>query len=596
VSIALAERLGELQGALGERGLEVLKELAARSDDLRGLFDTRGEQLVEALSARGNQIASEMRSLSETVTQAIDGRSAAIVQQLGDKQNELTAAVERAAAHLREAIDTDAAAAVRALAETNDKVSAGVAEVIDRLVNSSAALQNTVTTTGTDFAAAERSLTQRMDEFRAMLTRVTAETGQFNESTRAILGEASGLAETVARHRESLASSAGALSREQGGLEEMLAARCQSLESLLGSVKDRRDELEGVMQAFLERVEELFNQADSRAQSISTVLAETSQASAGMIERQFSQILASAGEERERSAAAARNVCTQAKAELEGIFGQTTERFQSAAAELRHMAGDIQRELEETREVLRRGAADLPHETQQQVAAMRRVVAEQIKALEELSEIVTRSGRAFDVSQAHSTEAGRTLAQSAPARLGGPIRSVEPQRTSQPSRLAAQMPPGAERAAEARASERGGGWLSDLLAKVDSEEPGTASSPAAKIARQPQRLDVISPDIARMIDHAAAADAWERYRRGESGAFSRRIYAGRGPQVFDDIRRRYRLDPEFRDTVDRYLRDFERLLAEAGQDAGNETVAKAYLLSETGKVYTLLAHAAGKLG
>ena len=30
---------------------------------------------------------------------------------------------------------------------------------------------------------------------------------------------------------------------------------------------------------------------------------------------------------------------------------------------------------------------------------MRRAVADQIKALEELNEIVTRSGRAFDVSQ-----------------------------------------------------------------------------------------------------------------------------------------------------------------------------------------------------
>jgi hypothetical protein len=40
---------------------------------------------------------------------------------------------------------------------------------------------------------------------------------------------------------------------------------------------------------------------------------------------------------------------------------------------------------------------------------------------------------------------------------------------------------------------------------------------------------------------------------------------------------------------------FERLLAELGQDEASEAVAKTYLLSETGKVYTLLAHAAGKL-
>jgi hypothetical protein len=44
------------------------------------------------------------------------------------------------------------------------------------------------------------------------------------------------------------------------------------------------------------------------------------------------------------------------------------------------------------------------------------------------------------------------------------------------------------------------------------------------------------------------------------------------------------------------VQEFERLLAGLGQDEASEGVAKTYLLSETGKVYTLLAHAAGKLG
>jgi len=39
---------------------------------------------------------------------------------------------------------------------------------------------------------------------------------------------------------------------------------------------------------------------------------------------------------------------------------------------------------------------------------MRRAVADQIKALEELNEIVTRSGRAYDVSQPAPVNAGRS--------------------------------------------------------------------------------------------------------------------------------------------------------------------------------------------
>jgi hypothetical protein len=258
------------------------------------------------------------------------------------------------------------------------------------------------------------------------------------------------------------------------------------------------------------------------------------------------------------------------------------------------MSREIQRELEATREALRRGAADLPQETAQQAASMRRAVADQIKALEELSEIVTRSGRAYDVSQPAPVNAERPV-QPVPPRRVEPARAAEPPRAPEPPRTEAQRPRAAARPANAKTSERGG-WISDLLARADSEEPPVSPIAHAKLTQPPQRLEAISLDVARMIDHAAAADAWDRYRRGETDAFSPRIYVGRGPQTFDEIRRRYRLDPEFHATVDRYVQEFERLLAELGQDEASGAVAKTYLLSETGKVYTLLAHAAGKLG
>jgi hypothetical protein len=107
-----------------------------------------------------------------------------------------------------------------------------------------------------------------------------------------------------------------------------------------------------------------------------------------------------------------------------------------------------------------------------------------------------------------------------------------------------------------------------------------------------QALDSISADIARMIDNEAAVDAWERHRRGERGVFSRRLYTLPGQQTFDEIRRKYRRETDFKQTVDRYIDEFERLLAEV---ARNERDAKAYLASDTGKVYTMLAHAAGRL-
>ena len=83
-------------------------------------------------------------------------------------------------------------------------------------------------------------------------------------------------------------------------------------------------------------------------------------------------------------------------------------------------------------------------------------------------------------------------------------------------------------------------------------------------------LDSISVDIARMIDHDAAMELWERYKRGERNVFTRRLYTLQGQQTFEEIRRKYRRDPEFRDTVNRYIEEFERLLDQVGRD-GDQT-------------------------
>ncbi len=110
-----------------------------------------------------------------------------------------------------------------------------------------------------------------------------------------------------------------------------------------------------------------------------------------------------------------------------------------------------------------------------------------------------------------------------------------------------------------------------------------------------ESLDSLSIDIARMIDHEAAADAWERYKGGERGVFTRRLYTNAGQKTFEEIRRKYRRSAEFRETVDRYIDEFERLLEQVARDDRGQALTKTYLTSDTGKVYTLLAHAAARL-
>ena len=103
-------------------------------------------------------------------------------------------------------------------------------------------------------------------------------------------------------------------------------------------------------------------------------------------------------------------------------------------------------------------------------------------------------------------------------------------------------------------------------------------------------------EIVSLIDNAAAVEMWDRWRRGDKGAVSRRLYTEAGQQAFDELRRRFRADPQFRETTTRYMQEFERLLAKISHGDREGSQWRAYLLSNTGKVYTILAHASGKLG
>ena len=126
--------------------------------------------------------------------------------------------------------------------------------------------------------------------------------------------------------------------------------------------------------------------------------------------------------------------------------------------------------------------------------------------------------------------------------------------------------------------------------------PPRARSRAPRGRARRETLDDLTQSIAGLVDGAAAAETWDRWRRGDSSVVSRRLYTEAGQQAFDEIRRRYQADPQFRETVTRYVQEFERLLAKVGQNDRDGSQWRAYLLSNTGKVYTILAHASGRLG
>jgi hypothetical protein len=271
------------------------------------------------------------------------------------------------------------------------------------------------------------------------------------------------------------------------------------------------------------------------------------------------------------------NMYEQVTKETRAMLSQVAQHF---TEQLKEMRSEMRREIEATRDELRKSILGLPQETAESAAQMRRVLVDQIEALAELNRIVARHGPHLDIVEPIKTE------------------PAEPPLRRDVAREA-HVPPlqSARGAAESR------GWLSNLLTRAarDTNAPpreATGREPPPDAARGEhhtiESLDSIAVDIARMIDHAAAAELWDRYKRGERSVFTHKLCTMQGRRAFEDIRWRYRSDHEFMQTVDRYMAEFERLLDNVSRDDHGEMVARTYLASETGKVYTMLADAAGR--
>jgi hypothetical protein len=251
---------------------------------------------------------------------------------------------------------------------------------------------------------------------------------------------------------------------------------------------------------------------------------------------------------------------------------------------------------------------------------MRRVIVDQIEALAELNRIVARHGRGLDTVDPTARRAEPVAVAAGPRRAaredtmatnGSGRPEMQPRGRAD---ITGMSPPAPAAVAAARRADTPtlspgpgqgaagrSGWLSDLLTRASREEsePREAVPDVARGDDRPPRhtiesLDSLAVDIARMIDHDAAAELWDRYKRGERNVFTRKLYTMQGQRAFDEIRRKYRSDREFMQTVDRYIAEFERLLDEVSRDDRGQVVARTYLTSETGKVYTMLAHAAGR--
>ena len=540
---------------LEERTRELNAVLAARSQEITQILNDTAEPLVQRLADSGRGLAEQLEEATHAATDRLRAENAALVNALANRTAETIAAVQQAKTGLSENVSE----LIDRLAASNGELGKLIDAAARNLTNIDGRL---VETTSSFVENANRAAQM----FQASTGLIDTNIGTLRALSDGTLSQIADIAERFEEHGKVLSTASDMISSAQNGLAGTLEDRHLALDKLASGLVEKSEGIEKLMQSFETVVASAFQRAEGQTRSSAEKMRES----------------------------------------VAEIVEQASQRFSAATDDIRRTATEIRSELDTTRGELKRGVLDMPAEAKETTSAMRKAVGEQINALKELAEIVNKSGRLVDVGESRAdrpvsrpVQTQRAAPVVAPAPVQAPVAAPRPQQAEVAVRA---RPAEAPKAAQpAQSAEKPRGWVSDLLARASREDEVAAPSQAqpTQAPRSPshvvESLNSLSVDIARAIDHEASVELWDRYRRGERNVFTRRLYTLKGQQTFDDIKRKYQTDGEFRRAVDRYMDDFQRLLEDVARNDRDNMVTQTYLTSDTGKVYTMLAHASGRL-
>ena len=637
MTLLLDDKSNSLLTALSGKGQEFANEVSRVTDHAVKSIEAKSFVFTQTMMDNSEEIARLINDASQSATTAMAGSLGQLQDGTHSAAEMAKSTIARTLADLhsatRQAVEESkqtASATVADMLETHNMLRSDSTALFERLREANILLQEVLSGAHENMNSIEHTMATRVSEFVAAMndlssqsgattTKVEQHLGTFNNVTAKVLHNLGDLSAQFNQHGRSLAEAVELLELSNRRSEETTAARQTSLEGLVTTLDLRTSDFEQRLQRFSSLLDESLDTATTRTREIASLIAETSNESVQSIEHQFEQIRASSEEERKRTGDTLNTIYNEAAADVSAIFTQSAERFTATIQSMKQMATEMQQELETTRTELRRGVLELPQETTESAAQMRRVIVDQIDALAELNRIIARHGRSLDAAEPMRREPEQAYASGGGSGGGrGQVRPIRPDVTppqagltpqpglrditGAPTRRPEPRAPQSQPPAESNRAANGSGWLTDLLSRASREDAAQGAPLAPRgPARTDERprdtvdlLDTLSVDIARMIDHEAAAEVWERSKRGERGVFTKRLYTLQGQKAFDDIRNKYRTDPEFRQTVEHYIHEFERLLDDVSRGDRGAAVTRNYLTSDTGKVYTMLAHAAGR--
>lgn len=618
------EVAGSLEGSVG-RIKDVSQSISTQTDNLAHLFDEKGNVFITNLGNKGEQITSEVTKVTDIVVKALETRGGAIAEILTMKSAEVTKAMRDAGQELASHVNLSTESAMAALSQksestiqsiattsdgvivalnaTQDKVSDNVNILLGSIASSNEQFTTLASNAQHNLIIMDEQLGRRMTDLQQVVDNVTqasqVSVGNLDKQVTALQQVSGGTLSTltdlttrIEKQSTDLHTLNEFFVQIQSNFNDIIEERRVRLDALVKHMGDKSSNMEANLEHLNqtyettltrhnESIKANLTQAQTTTQDLVSLMAMASKEQANSVLQHVETLHLAYGKERDNSQGMMQTAYDTTLNNVNALYMDSAAKFNELTNQLRSVSNDIARELEATRAELKKGLVDMPRETQEHAGSMRRVVADQMQALAALKEIVTNSGHSFDVAPSHRND---------DRRYTQPLKVAADPVISEPLPVAAKPP-------QLEPKKKGDSWISDLLARAtDNDEAVKSNEPQlfAKSKDEGNLLESLPHNIQKLIDHPAAIALWDKYRRGEKNAFNRRIYTLQGQKYFDDIRRNYYENSDFRVNIDRYIDDFELMLSDINRDSRDPNVTRNMLVSDTGKTYTILAHASGR--
>lgn len=559
--------------------LEDLPRAEATTMQMAQALRTAGEtasQQASEFTSRTEALAAQAGEADRIATEASE-RLAARLAELDDQSQQVAARLGDVADSSRTTVDELLARTAEALGEVRSGISVqadavtalveqSAAQIGEAGVHSAQALRETLT----DATGSLDGIAQRINEqdaaSRQLVTAINSGLGEIENRFAAFADEGDHRAMAIGT----------ALSQVRADLESIEAQSAASGQSFEG--------LSGRIDAVRERVSALSNEVETQ---LTTTI--------GAAEEGASRLL-------ETSAAASPLLASARDAAIEagGRLEAGAEALNAQHERLETLVSSVTLGVEGTHEQLAKLAAEFAQAEESAQRLTHETGPALVSALVQVKEAAAHAAeRAREAIGEIIPQSSREMSDKAREALEGAVKEAVATQLEEVERVATRAVEAAQGATSRLTrhmlsiGQSAAALEAHMAETEEAERERSSENFARRVSLLIDSLHSASIDVGKILSDEVDDRAWDAYLKGDRGIFTRRAVRLLGTAEERALTQHYESDLEFRDSVNRFIHDFEAMIRRVTTERDGGPVAVTMMSSDVGKLYTALAPLAG---